>query len=173
MEIDDLVHEINRRCRGTHCEWPAKAMLSALIARCVYQHPSIESLCRELARNPSLMRSCGFENYGDGFNDIAYRVPSKSAFSRFIAVLLEVERDTASVSQMQQRLSDQLVRLRPGFDGKARRSRRTARHQTLIPPEEATLTATPTAPDASKRWPRTGSTTNRRRIHQSSRKSHE
>ena len=41
------------------------------------------------------MRVCGFEYNGDGFNDKAYRVPSKSAFIRFIAVLLEVERDTA------------------------------------------------------------------------------
>ncbi len=56
MELDDLVHEINLRRRGTRCEWPAKAMLTALIARSVYQHSSIESLRRELKRNPSLMR---------------------------------------------------------------------------------------------------------------------
>ena len=46
------------------------------------------------------MRVCGFEHYGDGFNDNAYRVPSESAFSRFIAMWLEVERDTAGMSQM-------------------------------------------------------------------------
>ena len=74
------------------------------------------------------MRACGFEHYGDGF---AYRVPSKSVFSRFIAVLLEVERDTAGLSQMQQRRSDQLVQLLPdfgvevGFDGKALRSQKS------------------------------------------------
>ena len=56
MEIDDLVHEINRQRHGTRCEWPAKAMLSALIARSVYPHSSIESLRRELKRNPSLIR---------------------------------------------------------------------------------------------------------------------
>ena len=52
MELDDLVHEINLRRRGTRCEWPAKAMLTALIARSVYPHSSIESLRRELKRNP-------------------------------------------------------------------------------------------------------------------------
>ena len=101
MELDDLVHQINRRRRGARCEWPAKAMLTALVARCVYQYSSIESLRRELASNSLLMHACGFEHYGDGFNDIDYRVPSKSAFSRFVAVLLEVERNTAGVSQMQ------------------------------------------------------------------------
>ena len=35
MELDDLVHEINLRRCGTRCEWPAQAMLTALIARCV------------------------------------------------------------------------------------------------------------------------------------------
>ena len=56
MELDDLVHEINLRRRGTRCECPAKAMLTALIARSVYPHSSIESLRRELKRNPSLIR---------------------------------------------------------------------------------------------------------------------
>ena len=147
MELDDLVHEINLRRRGTRCEWSAKAMLTALIARSVYQHSSIESLRRELKRNPSLMRACGFEHYGDGYNDIDYRVPSKSAFSRFIAVVLEVERDAAGLSQMQQRLTDELVELLPdfgadvGFDGKALGSHSTGRRTAR--------TGQPSDPDAA------------------------
>ena len=102
---------------------------------------------RELKRNPSLMRACGFEHYGDGYNDIDYRVPSKSALSRFIAVVLEVERDAAGLSQMQQRLTDELVERLPdfgadvGFDGKALRSHSTGRRTAR--------TGQPSDPDAA------------------------
>ncbi|MEW7978656.1 MAG: hypothetical protein AB2813_02315 [Candidatus Sedimenticola endophacoides] len=36
-------------------------MWNAVLAGVVYQHPSIESLRRELSRNPSLLQTCGFE----------------------------------------------------------------------------------------------------------------
>jgi hypothetical protein len=42
-------------------EFPVRAMWNALIAGVVFQHPSIEALIRELARNPALLQACGFE----------------------------------------------------------------------------------------------------------------
>jgi hypothetical protein len=36
-------------------------MWNALLAGIVFQHESLESLLRELARNPSLMDACGFD----------------------------------------------------------------------------------------------------------------
>ena len=76
-------------------------------------------------------------------------MPSKSALSRFIAVVLEVERDAAGLSQMQQRLTDELVERLPdfgadvGFDGKALRSHSTGRRTAR--------TGQPSDPDADWR----------------------
>ena len=82
-----------------HCDLTSFTMVIETMGLDDFVH-QINQRRRKLARNPSLMRACGFEHYGDGFNDIDYRVPSKSAFSRFIACLLEVKRETAGLSQM-------------------------------------------------------------------------
>ena len=42
-------------------DYPVRAMWNALLAGIVFQHESLESLLRELARNPSLMDACGFD----------------------------------------------------------------------------------------------------------------
>jgi hypothetical protein len=41
-------------------EYPVRAMWNAILAGVVFQHPSIESLIRELGRNPGLRQDCGF-----------------------------------------------------------------------------------------------------------------
>lgn len=41
-------------------KFPIRPMWNAVVAGVVFQHPSIESLRRELGRNPSLMQCCGF-----------------------------------------------------------------------------------------------------------------
>lgn len=41
-------------------DYPARAMWHVLLDGFVFQHESIESLLRELARNPSLIDACGF-----------------------------------------------------------------------------------------------------------------
>ena len=40
---------------------PVRSMWRALIAGVVFQHASIQSLLRELGRNPALLEICGFE----------------------------------------------------------------------------------------------------------------
>jgi hypothetical protein len=42
-------------------DYPVRAMWHALLAGIVFQHESLESLLRELARNLSLMDACGFD----------------------------------------------------------------------------------------------------------------
>ena len=42
-------------------DYPVRAMWDALLAGIVFQHESLESLLRELARNPGLMDACGFD----------------------------------------------------------------------------------------------------------------
>jgi hypothetical protein len=41
-------------------DYPVRAMWNALVAGLVFQCPSIESLIRELRRNPALREDCGF-----------------------------------------------------------------------------------------------------------------
>ncbi|MCB1136598.1 MAG: transposase, partial [Chlamydiia bacterium] len=48
-----------RRSKGRN-DYPVRACWNAMIAGIVYQHPSTESLLRELQRNPSLRELCGF-----------------------------------------------------------------------------------------------------------------
>ena len=49
-----------RRGRGRD-DYPVDAMWRALVAGVVFQHPSMESLLRELGRNPGLLSVCGFD----------------------------------------------------------------------------------------------------------------
>jgi hypothetical protein len=42
-------------------DFPVRAMWNAVLAGIVFQHESIESLIRELSRNPSLLEACGFD----------------------------------------------------------------------------------------------------------------
>ena len=52
-----------RRGRGRD-DYPIRAMWRALIAGIVFQHVSVESLLRELRRNPALLDVCGFDPMG-------------------------------------------------------------------------------------------------------------
>jgi len=70
------------RAKGRN-DHPIKAMWNSILAGIVYEHPSIESLRRELSRNAQLREMCGF-------NPIlgADSVPSKSAYNRFVSRLI-------------------------------------------------------------------------------------
>ena len=62
MQDDELL-KILKRCRkGGYREWSVEAMLNAFYASLVLQYRSVESLRRNLAANPTLMRVCGFRN---------------------------------------------------------------------------------------------------------------
>lgn len=59
-------------------DYPIRPMWNAMIAGIVYQHPSIESLRRELKRNAELRQVCGFDPFR-----WALAVPPAEAFRRF------------------------------------------------------------------------------------------
>lgn len=98
-------------------DYPIEAMWNAVLAGIVFEHASIESLRRELRRNAQLREMCGF-NPILGFEG----VPSKSAYSRFIANLLVHEH---LVRGMFDCLVEELAIIFPNFgknlagDGKA------------------------------------------------------
>lgn len=70
--------------RGNGCDdYPIRAMWNSLLAGIVFQHPSIESLRRELSRNAQLRWLCGFDPVrGDK------QVPLPCVYTRFLNSLL-------------------------------------------------------------------------------------
>lgn len=92
-------------------------MWNAQLAGIVFQHPTVESLLRELRRNWQLRQVCGFEPI-KGLN----AVPNSWAFSRFAAKVIG---HLPLIEAMFPTLVDQLTELLPDFgarlaiDGKA------------------------------------------------------
>jgi len=105
-----------RRGRGRDT-YPVRAMWNALMAGVVLQHPTMESLLRELRRNGELRAVCGF-NLIHG----SEAVPTPWAMSRFVA---NVVREEALLEEMFEQLVERVRELLPGFgsqlafDGKA------------------------------------------------------
>lgn len=134
-------------------DFPVRAMFNAVLAGIVFQHPSIESLIRELSRNPSLLQACGFNTLPVQKKPIAelvkdeltgrmkvvwpepeapaYGVPSSWNFSRFLTSLIQLETEKNLVSAMTVKLREQLMAVLPdfgrhlGYDGKAIESHST------------------------------------------------
>ena len=129
-----------RRAKGRD-DYPVQAMWHAVIAGVVFQHPSIASLRRELGRNPALLDRCGFEMLpmakkpAVGAHVIPLApylgVPPDSAFSRFLATLIQLEAAGGYTKQMLASLRQSLCEVLPdfgrhlGFDGKAVESHST------------------------------------------------
>lgn len=96
---------------------PIQAIWNSVLAGIVYEHVSIESLRRELSRNAQLREMCGFDPILG-----VKAVPSKSAYNRFLAKLMEHE---TFIREMFDCLVKELTTLVPNFginlagDGKA------------------------------------------------------
>jgi hypothetical protein len=94
-------------------DYPVRAMWNSLVAMVVFEHPSVESLRRELGRNGQLRWICGFRNS---------EVPSSSAYSRFIGKLKQNEGYIRGIfEQLVKQLSVELEGFgeRLAVDGKA------------------------------------------------------
>lgn len=88
-------------------EYPVRPMWNALLAGVVFQHPTVESLLREMRRNGQLRQVCGFEvEKGLG------AVPPSWAFSRFVARVLD---HLQSVQGMFEVLVEQVAEVLPGY----------------------------------------------------------
>jgi hypothetical protein len=109
-------------------DYPVRGIWNSLLAGIVYQHPSIESLRRELMRNAQLRQLCGF----DVCKGIG-AVPSSNAYTNFLTLLMG---HMDVVDAMFYDLVDKLTDVLPGFgktlaiDSKAigSRSRRESKH---------------------------------------------
>ena len=142
-----------RRGRGRD-DYPVEAMWRALVAGAVFQHPSIESLLRELGRNSSLLSLCGFNplprqakpsrevraDPGTGAATVVELpaptrspVPRAWNFTRFLEAVEAVESETGCVTGMIDELRGRLREALPdfgkhlGYDGKAIESHSTGR----------------------------------------------
>ena len=135
------------RGRGRN-DYPVRAMWRALIAGIVFQHASIQSLLRELGRNPALLELCGFDplpyqgapvtelRAGRAVthpSPLRSTVPSHWNFSRFLGRLVRLEDKHGLVSGMIESLRASLFEALPdfghhlGYDGKAIGSHSTGR----------------------------------------------
>jgi len=61
LEDERLMRKLETERGKGRDDYPVRAVWNSLLASVVYQHPSIESLRRELFRNGDLLRLCGFE----------------------------------------------------------------------------------------------------------------
>jgi hypothetical protein len=96
---------------------PVHSMWNSILAGIVFEHVSIESLRRELRRNAQLREMCGFDPILG-----VKSVPSKSAYNRFLAKLIDHE---PLIREMFDYLVKELTTILPEFgtnlagDGKA------------------------------------------------------
>lgn len=139
-------------------DFPVRAMWNAVVAGIVFQHPSIESLIRELSRNPSLLLACGFNALPVQKKPIpqlgrdelsgrtvvvwptpeepSYAVPDSWNFSRFLTNLIKLEEKRGLISALVPKLREQLMAVLPdfgqhlGYDGKAIESYSTGQINT-------------------------------------------
>lgn len=113
MPDEELMQELEKERGNGRDDYPVRAMWNSILAGVVYQHPSIESLRRELLRNGQLRFMCGFRKG---------KVPKAYVYTRFIKKLFKKEE---KINEMFNKLVDQLEELLPGFgknlaiDGKA------------------------------------------------------
>ena len=58
---EDIIRELEDLRGNGRDDFPIRAMWNGLIGGVVFQHESVESLIRELSRNPALLQACGFD----------------------------------------------------------------------------------------------------------------
>jgi len=150
---EKIVQAMEKKRGNGRDDFPVRPMWNAVIAGIVFQHESIESLIRELSRNPKLLTICGFDpipvqrkptarierNQETGKAEVVYpeaetpryKIPSSWNFSRFLENLIELEKNQGLISNMVPRLREELMKVLPdfgkhlGYDGKAIKSHST------------------------------------------------
>jgi transposase len=101
MPDESLMQKLEKRRKHGRNDDPIRGMWNSLLAGIVFQHPSIESLRRELSRNAQLRMVCGLT-----------KVPTSSAYSRFMAMLLKEQK---AIDEMFVRLVEEISEELPEF----------------------------------------------------------
>lgn len=86
MPDEDMMRKLEIERGLGRDDYPVRAMWNAVSAGIVFQHPSAESLLRELRRNGQLRLLCGFD-----------KVPTTWALSRFLTKLLGMEKEINAI----------------------------------------------------------------------------
>jgi len=116
----ELMAALERERGRGRDDYPVRAVWNSLLAGIVYQHPSIESLRRELLRNAQLRQLCGFDILQG-----ARAVPPAWAYTRFVRKL---QRRLPQLEAIFRRAVGGLAEVLPDFgktlalDGKAIKS---------------------------------------------------
>lgn len=111
MPDEELMRLLEKERGLGRNDYPIRGIWNALLAGIVFQHISAESLLRELSRNGQLRELCGLS-----------KVPTSSAFSRFLAKLMRMDKEIDAIFN---NLLRQITYLVPDFgqslaiDGKA------------------------------------------------------
>jgi transposase len=95
---EELLKALNKRREKGGAGYTNESLWIAFIAKFVFQHPTIETLIRELRRNSQLRKICGFEPWTDS-KGATHLVPGSSTFSRFISRLMEYENEMKKIIQ--------------------------------------------------------------------------
>jgi len=98
---ETLVSQLERARGNGRDDYPVRGLWNSLLAGVVFQHPSVESLRRELSRNGQLLALCGLRG-----------VPPAWVYTRFFRVLFKYE---ARIDAMFDKLVGELAELLPGF----------------------------------------------------------
>jgi len=80
---EELMRDLEKERKRGRDDYPVRAVWNSILAGIVYQHPSIESLRRELKRNGQLRHLCGFDPVRG-----EKAVPPAWVYSRFLKKLM-------------------------------------------------------------------------------------
>lgn len=130
---EELMRKLEQERAKGRDDYPVRAVWNSILAGIVFQHPSIESLRRELLRNAQLREICGFDPcLGER------AVPPAHVYSRFLKKFMRCANE---VEKIFAQLVDEISTLLPGFgqvlvlDSKAINSLARGRKRDEKPPK--------------------------------------
>jgi IS5 family transposase len=106
VDFEPVITILDKKRGNGRNDYPNRTMLQCLIGGIVNRSPSIRQLIEELRKNPGFRYLCGIDN--------AARIPTESAFSRFLSNLIESDALLAMEKVFQQ-LVTELSKLLPDY----------------------------------------------------------